>query len=236
MSRTKGIYLTYSRLLDPTREAEWGEWYDTIHLPDIVGSGSAWRATRWRRQGAGVDGWTNANIYEVEGPDIVANQKKASAQAPRWRAEGRHFPVHALMDLKFFEPVGRWTGIADPSPALTARRYVLSFCADRAREDEWNEWYDEVHVPDVLAMDGFVSATRWRLVTPAPYGANYLALYDVHGDLAPAQADLIKTVGALYESGRMHPKLAVAERDWLLPTGQWAGVGCTEGAEAKAGA
>ena len=67
-------------------------------------------------------------------------------------------------------------------------------------------------------------------MTPPPYGANYLALYDVHGDLETAQADLTKTVAALYENGRMHPKLALAERDWLLPAGQWAGVGYTAGA------
>ena len=232
MSKTEGIYLTYSRLLDHKRATEWDDWYDTVHLPDIVGSGSAWRATRWRRQGAGTDGWTNANIYEVEGPDIVANQKKASAHAPRWRAEGRHFSDHALMDLKFFEPVGRWTGLADPSPDLTARRYVFSFCADRSFEDEWNEWYDEVHIPDVLALDGFVAATRWKLVTTPPYGANYLALYDVHGDLAAAQENLGKALPTFFENGRIHPKLALAERDWLLPAGRWAGVGYTAGAEA----
>ena len=26
------------------------------------------------------------------------------------------------------------------------------------REDEYNEWYDEVHLPEVLATDGFVAA------------------------------------------------------------------------------
>ncbi len=232
MSRTQGIYVTYSRLLDPKRAAEWDEWYDTIHLPDVVGCGSAWRATRWRRQGAGTDGWTNANIYEVEGPDIVANQKKASASAPGWRAQGRHFSDHALMDLKLFEPVGRWTGIADPSPDLTARRYVFSFCADRTFEDEWNAWYDDVHIPDVLALDGFVTATRWRLAARPAYGANYLALYDVHGDLEAAQAALAAAMPSFFEGGRIHPKLALAERDWLIPAGQWAGVGYTAGAEA----
>ena len=162
----------------------------------------------------------------------MANQKKASAHAPRWRAEGRHFSDHALMDLKLFEPVGRWTGLADPSPDLTSRRYVFSFCADRSREDEWNEWYDEVHIPDVLELDGFVAATRWKLVTRPPYGANYLALYDVHGDLATAQDNLAKALPTFFEGGRMHPKLALAERDWLLPAGHWAGAGYTAGAEA----
>ena len=232
MSRTEGIYLTYSRLLHPKKAAEWDEWYDTIHLPDIVGSGSAWRATRWQRQDAGHFGWTNANIYEVEGPDIVANQKKASAHAPRWRAEGRHFSDYALMDLKFFEPFGKWTGIADPSPDLTARVYALTVCGDRSREDEWSEWYDNVHVPDILAVDGFVAATRWKLVERNPFGANFLALYDVHGDIKAAQAGLTAAVPGMYKGGRMHPQNAMAEMAWLLPTGKFAGVGYTADSEA----
>ena len=153
--------------------------------------------------------------------------KKASAHAPRWRAEGRHFLDYALMDLKFFRLIGKWTGIADPSPDLTARIYVLTLCGDRSRDDEWNEWYDDVHVPDILAVDGFVSATRWKLVTPTPFGANYLALYDVHGDVETAKENLAAAVPKMFKSGRMHRQNAMADMVWLLPTGQWAGVGYT---------
>ena len=230
MSRTEGIYLTHSRLLNPKKAAEWDEWYDTIHLPDIVGSGSAWRATRWQRQDPGHSGWTNVNMYEVEGPDIVANQKKASAHAPRWRAEGRHFLDYALMGLDFFEPHGKWTGIADPSPDLSARLYVRTLCGDRAREDEWSQWYDDVHIPDILGIDGFVAATRWKLVTPTPFGSNFLAIYDVHGDVGAAQGNLGAAVPGLFKSGHMHPQNALAEMVWLLPTGKYAGVGYTAGA------
>ena len=234
MAKTEGIYLTYSRLLDRKKSAEWAEWYDTIHLPDIVSSGSAWRVTRWKRQDASHFGWTHTNLYEVEGPDIVANQKKAGAHAPKWRAEGRHFTDYALMDLKFFKPIGKWTGLDDPSPKVKSRVYVLSLCGDRSRDEEWNEWYDDVHIPDVLAVDGIVSASRWRLVEPTPYGANYLALYDIDIDVEEAQANLNAAVPAMYKGGRMHPQIATAEMVWLTPTGRWAGAGYTAGAEAKA--
>jgi len=29
------------------------------------------------------------------------------------------------------------------------------------KEDEFNEWYDNVHVPELLAVPGMVSATRY---------------------------------------------------------------------------
>ncbi|MET0728667.1 MAG: hypothetical protein ABWZ76_10270 [Acidimicrobiales bacterium] len=35
--------------------------------------------------------------------------------------------------------------------------------ADPTREDEFNAWYTDVHIPEVLALDGVVGATRYQL-------------------------------------------------------------------------
>jgi len=54
------------------------------------------------------------------------------------------------------------------------------------REDEYNDWYDNVHLDDVLAVDGFVAAQRFRLSTelagrhPSPW--RYLAIYEIEAD------------------------------------------------------
>jgi hypothetical protein len=55
------------------------------------------------------------------------------------------------------------------------------------REQEYNEWYDEVHLPDVAAVPGVRAAQRYVLgperrspgVTP-PH--SYLAVYEIDGD------------------------------------------------------
>jgi hypothetical protein len=53
---------------------------------------------------------------------------------------------------------------------------------------EYNRWYTEVHLPDILAIPGFVAATRYRLSNSQrntegdwPYGNahRYLAIYEV---------------------------------------------------------
>lgn len=41
---------------------------------------------------------------------------------------------------------------------------------------EFNSWYDTEHVPERLAIPGFVSARRYRAVTGSP---RYLALYEL---------------------------------------------------------
>ena len=52
-----------------------------------------------------------------------------------------------------------------------AKAIVLVFtdCADPAREAEFNEWYNNTHVPDILQAEGFVAATRYQVLgNPGP--------------------------------------------------------------------
>jgi hypothetical protein len=55
------------------------------------------------------------------------------------------------------------------------------------KEAEYNRWYNEQHIPDVLNCKGFVSAQRFRM-SDTQMGANadksykYLALYEIETD------------------------------------------------------
>lgn len=48
------------------------------------------------------------------------------------------------------------------------RTLFLAFNNPAGDEEEYNRWYDEVHVPAVLQLDGFVSARRFRLSDARP--------------------------------------------------------------------
>jgi hypothetical protein len=44
------------------------------------------------------------------------------------------------------------------------KKYILfafSDCKDPAREKEYNDWYDNMHMPDMLQVPGFIKASRW---------------------------------------------------------------------------
>src|SRR5689334_19324828 len=43
-----------------------------------------------------------------------------------------------------------------------ASLFVYTNC-ELGKEDEFNRWYDDVHVPDMLSIDGIVSAQRFEL-------------------------------------------------------------------------
>jgi hypothetical protein len=55
------------------------------------------------------------------------------------------------------------------------------------RDDDYNRWYDEIHLPEILAADGFVAASRYR-ISDAQVGGmaapdhRYVAVYEVDTD------------------------------------------------------
>jgi hypothetical protein len=56
--------------------------------------------------------------------------------------------------------------------------YVETRPSSPDRDQEYNTWYDEVHIPELVALDGFVSARRLR---PVDGDGPYVALYEVEG-------------------------------------------------------
>ena len=55
----------------------------------------------------------------------------------------------------------------------------------KGRDDEYNAWYDNQHLADVLKVDGFVAAQRYRLsdtVEPQDATHRYLCLYEIETD------------------------------------------------------
>ena len=66
-------------------------------------------------------------------------------------------------------------------------RAVLLVMSDavEGRDAEYNDWYDQVHLPDVLSVPGFVGARRF-VAEPSVHGElpaqRHLAIYEMEGD------------------------------------------------------
>jgi hypothetical protein len=58
---------------------------------------------------------------------------------------------------------------------------VRSRPADPAREDEFNQWYGQTHLPEVLSVPGFVAARRYK-VHGGEADRPYLAVYEIEAD------------------------------------------------------
>ena len=77
---------------------------------------------------------------------------------------------------------------------------VLSNPTTPGQEAEYNDWYNKIHIPDVLNVPGFVAAQRFTLADAqlgdGPHAHRYLALYEIETDDAKATLkELQKRVG-----------------------------------------
>ena len=81
---------------------------------------------------------------------------------------------------------------------------VETNCNDPSREREFNDWYDNIHLPDVLEPQGILSGTRYANVNPGEGRGKYLALYEIETEnIEQTLAAFWGNVGNLYERGRM---------------------------------
>lgn len=74
---------------------------------------------------------------------------------------------------------------------------VMSNAID-GQDDEFNDWYTNTHLADIIALDGFTAARRYRLSERQigeeggePY--RYLAIYEVDGDDLERAADSLNS-------------------------------------------
>jgi len=66
--------------------------------------------------------------------------------------------------------------------------YLVYTNCEPGQEAEFNEWYETVHLPDLLGVEGIVAAQRFQLTGPGPQTvtrsgepavAQYLAVYEL---------------------------------------------------------
>ncbi len=89
--------------------------------------------------------------------------------------------------------------------------HIVQTSPTPGREDEFNEWYENVHVPEVLRMPGFLSGQRFRLAAEDPFsGPRYLAVYEIESDDIAATLDTVRnTAPARTKSGAIDTSVSV---------------------------
>ncbi len=61
--------------------------------------------------------------------------------------------------------------------------FAFSDCKDKSKEKEFNDWYDNMHIPDMLEVQGMISATRWMSAEDREgQSRKYLAMYELETD------------------------------------------------------
>ncbi len=91
---------------------------------------------------------------------------------------------------------------------------VMTNAKDGEQEPDFNDWYDNVHLSDVLQTPGILKATRYELAgRPKEGRGKYLALYEIETDDPKGiMAKLNETLERRKAEGSLteHPALEVA--------------------------
>jgi hypothetical protein len=228
---TTGVLVVYAKCIRASEETEWSEWEDAIHLPALCRADGPWVATRFEltarpQPGMPGIGFTHVTIYELDDADVATQAARTLDRDDALRSEGRVHPAHATIAADVFTAHGRFGTKPEPSPALHGHILTHVLCNDPVREAEWDTWYDEQHVPDMLSCGAFGAMSRWERTPRTRVGANFLTLYDVATDTVDeAVQRSAATLADIVAAGRKHETHAGALTVTLQPVGRHGGEG-----------
>jgi hypothetical protein len=97
---------------------------------------------------------------------------------------------------------------------MTGGRMVVLTNFAAGREQEFNRWYDEVHVPEVLEIGPIVACQRFKIVDSQmmPQTHSYLAIYEFEGSAKEALEALQAASGSMDMSDALQdPHLCMIE-------------------------
>lgn len=204
------LLLTFSRCNAPSRIPAWNTWLRDDHVPALAATPGVRAATHWALSvqptpGMPSVGFSHITIYELT-EDAEATAAALADAERKARESGRLDPNHCVIETDLLVAHGRWNAKPIPTDALTGHIAAFVACNDPRREAEWDVWNDDVHMPDMLASDGFKGVSRWRRLHADGRRARHLTLYDV-GPIGVDEA--VKRSAAVMpgiaEAGRKHP-------------------------------
>lgn len=185
----------------PGTEVEYNRWYNDEHGPDVTsipGFVSAQRFVYAEQQLREVDLKKPKYLilYRIVTPDPAAVRQEIERRAKN--GQTRQSPTLTNVKMytyRAFRPemsgVGGEASGATPGPKQTYDQIVFGD-AVQGTDEEFNNWYDKVHEPDMLKVPGFVRAQRGIIsefqmapTDEGPTQSRYLAIFEIQtSDLA----------------------------------------------------
>ncbi len=164
----------------PVAEAEYHDWYDHEHGPARLTVPGLTAACRYQALDDQAPRWLA--LYELAGTEVLESAEyQAVVQGGSER--DKFIMSHlATLDRRIYMQLSE-EGTADsagPAPVILA---VANVVPEQAVHD-MTAWYEQEHIPMLLAVPGWRRIRRFRLVGPAPLegpGVGFLSLHDLDG-------------------------------------------------------
>ena len=216
-----GLLLAITRCNDLSKTEEFNYWYNHGHVPYVTAPGVFRHAIRFANTDPTSDVGQYVATYETNFEDVSkAMPANREAREKLGDSPGRNSPLMQSLTVGVFKRLGgEYSAASRPTLGVLM---VLSNCKDPAREQEFNRWYEDVHIADILDAGGFHTAYRYESLDPEATKAKYLAIYETDNiDPAKAREKHAEARADWVQRGRMSDLLEVtssitARRIWPM--------------------
>jgi hypothetical protein len=162
------------------KEAEFNKWYNEEHLAELMSVPGILNAARYEAVSSGPK---HLACYEIESTAVFDTEAFKNRPVTEWAKRAGVGAVATTRIGNRYEmiyPEGLTSDIAQSgmAPALQIGRMDIG----PADEDEWNQWYSGVYVPNYMKVPGCIRGRRWKSVLGEP---KYLTVYEFeHEDVS----------------------------------------------------
>ena len=184
--------------VEPAEEGEFNRWYDEEHLADLLahpGVLSGRRFVSAQTAFSAPSPFNYITIYQLADTGALETPSyRAMATAPsEWTTQvAMSLPRRRDVATQIYPPRG-----SDSQPVGDAIMHVFAH-ADASIVDDFHRWYEEEHIPALVACDGVFGARRFVCTTPDEDGYEFIAIYQL------ADVSVVES-GALFEAGKPTP-------------------------------
>ena len=148
------------------KEGDFNKWYQEEHLQELLSVPGILNAARYE---ATKSGPKHLAVYELESVDVIETDAFKNRPRTDWGSRvspnliGTNF-FNIVLDM--IHPTSLTNEIAnsDMAPALQIGRMDV----EPDDQDEWNEWYSGVYVPNYEKCPGVIRGRRWKSVRGEP--------------------------------------------------------------------
>lgn len=215
------IYWALNELTDMSRADEFNKWYHRIHIPDCTHNVVYSYASRFINPEAGEGEGYSLVIYEIHKDMDLFEAWDAMGKAPRAGQPGREFEARRSLGTGVYRKIGGEYRSRYNRPVHGVYGVVAN-CVP-GREDEFNAWYEDVHMPDILETGMFHTGYRYECIDVSKLrgaeGGRYLAIYETDLDADKAVHGMQYFRDRWQEAGRLSDAIQVVrrfygQRDW----------------------
>jgi len=180
---------------DTAREKEFIDWWTNIHANDVLDTPGFLKARLFEMTEL-IDGRGKfISLYEIETGNIDKTMALRREKSAREMEVGHdsNACIAVWRDV-LWQQIAQLVSTKEHNPRMDRWiRLAETWCVPASRDEEFNEWYTNIHLPNVLEIPGYMSATRYKQ-KELRYGRGmYFSVYEVQSD------DMDKTLALAVE-------------------------------------